>query len=61
MFLRIALGNDAMRTSSDVANALRKVADRLEQSQYLEDEEIQSLIRGIMDRNGSTVGEWGFR
>lgn len=61
LFVRITLGNDAMRTSSDVAAALRKVASRLEENGYLEDEEIQSLVRGIMDRNDSTVGEWGFR
>lgn len=61
MFLRIRLGNDAMSTSTDVAAALRKVASRLEEKGYLEDEEMQSLVRGIMDTNGSTVGEWGFR
>ena len=61
MFLRIELGNDAMRTSTDVATALRKVAERLEEKGYLEDEEMNSLNRGIMDLNGRTVGEWGFR
>ena len=61
LFLRIALGNDAMSTSADVAAALRKVASRLEEKAYLEDKELESLTRGIMDTNGSTVGEWGFR
>lgn len=61
VFLRIELGNDAMQTSADVATALRKVADRLEEKGYLEDEEVSSLTRGIMDLNGRTVGEWGLR
>lgn len=59
VFLRIELGNDAMQSSTDVATALRKVAERLEEKGYLEDEEVSSLTRGIMDLNGRTVGEWG--
>lgn len=61
VFLRIELGNDAMQSSADVATALRKVAERLEEKGYLEDEEVSSLTRGIMDHNGRTVGEWGLR
>ena len=61
VFVRISLGNDAMQTSQDVALALRKIAKRIEDNGYLEDEEIESLTRGVMDQNGQSVGEWGFR
>lgn len=61
LFVRISLGNDAMNSSAHVADALRKIAKRIEETGYLEDEELESLTRGVMDTNGSTVGEWGFR
>lgn len=59
-FVRIEIGNDYMKTSADIAESLRAIARRLEANQYLEDTEIQSISRGIMDANGNTVGEWGF-
>lgn len=61
MFVRIDIGNDAMCTDDDVIRALRQVIQRIQDNRYLEAEETQSLCRGIMDRNGNTVGEWGFR
>lgn len=60
MYVRISLGNSAMMTSSHVADALRSIADRIDQKGYLEDE-VTSLVRGVMDSNGATVGEWGFK
>lgn len=49
--LEIRLGSDAMQSGPDVAAALRKVADRIENG--LE-------ARGkIVDLNGNTVGEYG--
>jgi hypothetical protein len=59
LFVKIDLGNSGMQTSAQVAEALRKVAKRLEDNGYLENEEIQTLSRGIMDTNGNSVGEWG--
>jgi hypothetical protein len=62
MFVRISLGNDAMMTSHHVAQALRAIAKRLEDNEYLEySKEARELVRGVMDNNGQTVGEWGFR
>lgn len=61
LFVRVELGNDVMQTSKQVADTLRRIAQRLEDTGYMEDEEIQSLNRGVMDTNGNSVGEWGFR
>ena len=54
--LRIELGNDAMKTRSHLAKALREVAERLEKDSSRE-------LRGdgsIKDINGNTVGGWVF-
>ena len=52
----IELGNDAMRSRNHVANALRKIADKLI------DAEIHALhieqSGKIMDLNGNSVGLW---
>jgi hypothetical protein len=49
--LEIELGNDSMQSGPDVAAALRKVADRIEN-----DLEARGIIR---DENGNTVGRFG--
>jgi hypothetical protein len=49
--LEIKLGNAAMQSGPDVADALRKVADRIENGL-----EARGRIR---DANGNTVGEYG--
>ncbi len=49
--LKIDLGNDAMQGGPDVARALRKVADRIE-----DDLEARGKI---LDDNGNTVGTYG--
>jgi hypothetical protein len=49
--LEITLGNDAMQSGLDVAEALRQVADRIEN-----DLEGRGTIR---DANGNTVGRYG--
>ena len=49
--LRIQLGNDAMQTADDVADALASVADRLFRGEPWDGQ-------GIRDRNGNTVGSW---
>jgi hypothetical protein len=61
VFVNISLGNDAMLTSYDVARALRKIAERLEDNQYLEQDDMEVMARGIMDDNGLTCGSWGIR
>jgi hypothetical protein len=48
--LYIELGNDAMQGPSDLAEALRDIADKVEvRAEY---------PQKIMDVNGNTVGEW---
>ena len=56
LFVRIEMSNDAMQTSFDVAEALRSIAERFVNNDYVEfgDE----VVRGIHDENGNTVGEW---
>ena len=54
--LSIELDNDAMQTASEVAEALRKLADRLERGDLRE--QTTPHGGGIMDINGNTVGEW---
>lgn len=46
--LEIALGNEAMNDRFSIADALRRVADRLESR--------VELSRAILDANGNTVG-----
>jgi len=56
--LKIALGNDFMLSGYDVANALRKVSDKLI-ANY--DCEIDSTCSGVVfDDNGNSVGTWTF-
>lgn len=50
--LEINLGNDAMSTPQDVAEAIRRVADRVDG--------LGDLSGGIRDLNGNTVGRYGF-
>jgi len=50
--LKIELGNAAMLNGRHVADALRRVADRLEQSGARQDD------GRIADRNGNKVGQW---
>ena len=48
--LHIDLGNDAMQTGEDVAEALRRIATKLERSGH------ESGL--VMDLNGNKVGTW---
>ena len=50
--LGIELGNDAMQTPEDVADALRDIADRIERGDL--------TGGGIRDENGNTVGSWDY-
>jgi len=55
--LVIKLGNDAMQTGSDLAKALRQVADTLECSDLVDPND--DLIGGVIkDLNGNTIGNW---
>jgi hypothetical protein len=57
----IRLGNAAMRSGSDVAEALRHVAKRVEdRGDFIDDENdlIESSSGSFMDLNGATVGRW---
>jgi hypothetical protein len=48
----IRLDNDLMRTKEDVAEALRRVAQRIEAG---------SAEGGILDENGNSVGHFEFK
>lgn len=50
--LTITLGNDAMQTRDDVADALEKIAKRVRAMPCYGD------TRPIFDINGNSVGEW---
>lgn len=50
--LEIELGNDAMQDREDVASALRKAAEKIEQT--------SAALGRIIDENGNTVGTWDF-
>lgn len=53
--LKIELGNDAMQTPNDVADALRKLATRLQDCIWSGD---PTALERIRDANGATVGSW---
>lgn len=54
--LIIELGNAGMTNSQQVAEALRKTADKVQHAR------VRSHEGGkIMDVNGNSVGEWDFR
>lgn len=53
--LTINLGNEAMQTPQDIAEALREVVRRLDLHSLQGTEPITGKIR---DLNGNTVGEW---
>lgn len=52
--LTIELGNAAMRTPEDIADALRSLANRLEAAGTFASEI-------IMDQNGARVGSWSIQ
>lgn len=57
--LSIRLGNDAMQTGRDVAEALRKAADRVESTHDdVNLDDWNGLSGGIRDLNGASVGRW---
>jgi hypothetical protein len=53
--LSITIGNDAMQTPTDVANALRRVVRRLDN---MEGGGWYDTTGPIRDYNGNRVGEW---
>jgi hypothetical protein len=58
--LKIELGNDAMQTGADVARALRKLAE------HMEDTDLETPIDRpdsghVRDTNGNRVGIWCVR
>ena len=53
--LTIALGNEAMRTDGDIADALRQVAVLFAGNDF---EDITPEDGPIRDVNGNTVGSW---
>jgi hypothetical protein len=60
LILRINLGNDAMTTGSDVSNALRDIADFIQDNGNMESYSRANGYPGryINDVNGNTVGFW---
>ena len=58
--MRISLGNDAMQDGRDIARALRKAADEIEDEGPFEEPLVVDtvLVKGIWDDNGNNVGMW---
>lgn len=60
--LKLKLGNDAMRTSRDIAGALREVSSYLERADAFGNEDVSDgpeIPRNpIRDTNGNRVGHW---
>lgn len=54
--LEIELGNDAMRTGADVADALRGVAHRIDSLSETPKE--MGPAGMVYDANGNAVGDW---
>ena len=50
--VRIRLGNEAMQTAEDLADALRRLAEKVERADVSGDHGV------IMDTNGNRVGTW---
>jgi len=55
--LKIALGNDAMRTKGDVVRALDNVQEQMKK-EYSTIHGMKNECRKIIDVNGNTVGNW---
>jgi hypothetical protein len=53
--LHIEMGNDAMSTLDDIAEALEHAADRLRSDHRWSPDDAEG---SIVDRNGNTVGNW---
>jgi len=51
--LKITLGNEAMQTGSDIARALRDIADDI-----ADQDQMSGTGGNIMDDNGNSVGKW---
>jgi len=58
--LSVTLGNEAMQSGEDIAQALRSVADKLEAlgGDPIEDMDDYDRSGRIADGNGNTVGRW---
>lgn len=54
--LNIELGDDAMQEPAHVAEALRELAERIDE---LEPDETDASGK-VLDDNGNTVGEWTY-
>lgn len=50
--VKIKLGNAAMQTAEDIAEALRRLADKVESA------DVESDRGVVMDLNGNQVGSW---
>jgi len=56
--VNIKLGNDAMSSARDIADALRKIAEQLEFAFGMDTAVNMKVQYGIRDANGASVGEW---
>jgi len=55
--MRVAMGNDAMQTWSDLAIALETIAAEMKQTET----DVYQAWGTIQDLNGNRVGEWKVR
>jgi hypothetical protein len=56
--IEIDLGNEGMEAPSDVAQALRKIATRLDDATDMPLAQHPGIGGNVMDTNGNTVGSW---
>ena len=58
LFVNIELGNDAMKTAEDLAQAVEYIANRIRAA--YDSAPIQAICNGrVKDDNGNRVGTWG--
>jgi hypothetical protein len=59
--LTIRLGNDAMLTGDDIADALHTIADRVPEHTGTDERAERIHAVSIRDLNGNRVGQWAIR
>ena len=59
--LEIEMGNDAMLTRQDVAQALVALSKRLVDERFTPQDEDLTDEGSVLDTNGNSVGTWEFK
>lgn len=56
--LTIELGNAEMQTGRNVAQALKSIAEKVEDTEDFSEADVYDRTGKIRDDNGNTVGKW---